>query len=113
MIIFFGTIKKKKKIQLIMDYFLVNFSIHQGLFFFQFIKDIGNNQNGILLIQNVQTVQINCNQETINTVTSITTAELLLKLKIIIINVQTAQTNDKQRNMNISFNKNSAALYWM
>jgi hypothetical protein len=34
MIIFFGTIKMKKKIQLIMDYFLVNFSIHQGLFFF-------------------------------------------------------------------------------
>jgi hypothetical protein len=58
----------------------------------------------------VQTVQINCNQETINTVTSITTAELLLKLKIIIINVQTAQTNDKQRNMNISFNKNSAVV---
>ena len=58
----------------------------------------------------MQTVQINCNQETINTVTSITTAELLLKLKIIIINVQTAQTNDKQRNMNISFNKNSAVV---
>ena len=58
----------------------------------------------------MQTVQINCNQETINTVTSITTAELLLKLKIIIINVQTAQTNEKQRNMNISFNKNSAVV---
>jgi hypothetical protein len=78
--------------------------------FFQLIKDIGKNQNGILLIQNVQTGQINYNQETINTITSITTAELLLKLMFIIFNVQTEQTNDKQRNMNISFNKNSAVV---
>ena len=49
-------------------------------------------------------------EKIMNTITSITTAELLLKLKIIIINVQTAQTNDKQRNMNISFNKNSAVV---